>query len=285
MAVSIKKAGMINLIEIDEKFIIITGEMRWRAAKMAGLQTVSCKVLKIDDKVRFLRQVHENLHNISMSRWDVAKALEKSIKLFFSPSEIQPPITKVLSEEYGKSFGWISEHLAILRESKDIQKAAQDEHFEYTKLRDYRRTPEKHKEWVKKNLLLNRAVTRDSMYAIAIKIKRAEENNEQDIIKKIKGIDWSGKTTFETVIALDKIYPPERQKIEDAQKVAKMVQTKIIELTELLEMYPLVFFGKIGNISIAPFLLREVKAIGEYLANKPIQGSFKLKENKKQDEK
>ena len=46
MAVSIKNEGVINAIEIDEKFIIITGEQRWRAAKIAGLKEVPVKIIE-----------------------------------------------------------------------------------------------------------------------------------------------------------------------------------------------------------------------------------------------
>lgn len=283
MAVSIKNKGVINPVEIDENNMIITGEMRWRASKVAGLKTVPCKVLKIDDKERFLRQMHENIHHASMNGWDVAKGLERSGKILVEPGSMKtrPKVIEPLSREFGKSQRWISEHFQILKETKEIQKLVQTEAVDYTRLRHYRQIPDEHKEWAKKTILQDRTLSRDAVKYIASKMGQAQGDNRPDIIKKIKETSWSGKTIFQTVVVLDKIYPPERQKIEDAQKVAEMIQTKIIELTELLEMYPLVFFGKIGNVSIAPFLLREVKVIGEYLANKPIQGNFKLKEGKK----
>ena len=40
MKISILKSGIINDIEIDENSVIVTGEQRWRAAKMAGLKEV-----------------------------------------------------------------------------------------------------------------------------------------------------------------------------------------------------------------------------------------------------
>ncbi len=59
---SIVTEGVINAIEIDENNVIITGEQRWRAAKLAGLKEVPCKILKITPELRFRRQVIENLH-------------------------------------------------------------------------------------------------------------------------------------------------------------------------------------------------------------------------------
>lgn len=288
MAVSVKNTGVINPIEIDKNNMIITGEMRWRASKEAGLTEVPCKVLELNDKERYLRQVHENLHDISMNHWDIAEALKKSVTLIPSaadqtkvgrPAEIHRDL---LSKEFGKSSGWISEHLLLLKEVGEIRAALKKEELDYTKLQEYRRFPEKHQDWAKKKLLLNKEITRDALRVVATQICRAEKAGELDVVKEIKKIDWSKhKGVYKTSGKLHEIYPPERQFIDNAQKAAKLIQTKLIELIELLEAYPLGFFGKLANISVTPFLLKGVEVIGDYLANKPVQGNFKLKGRKK----
>src|SRR3990167_1010759 len=77
MAISIKNEGIINDIEVDENFLIVTGERRWRAAKIAGLEEVPVKIIKITGKERFIRQVQENIHQNTMTPLDTAEALEQ----------------------------------------------------------------------------------------------------------------------------------------------------------------------------------------------------------------
>src|SRR3989344_4249364 len=89
MAVSVKNEGLINPIEVDGKFVIITGERRWRAAKIAGLKTVPIGVLEnISAKDRFIRQMQENLHQDTMSAWDTAEALDKIRKTILTPAAV-----------------------------------------------------------------------------------------------------------------------------------------------------------------------------------------------------
>src|SRR5882757_665606 len=86
LAQTFKTVGIINPIEVDEDYMIITGENRFRAAKVAGLTTVPVKVLKIDDNTRFLRQVIENIQYNNLSPFEIAKALEKILANFAAKS-------------------------------------------------------------------------------------------------------------------------------------------------------------------------------------------------------
>ncbi|KKM21400.1 hypothetical protein LCGC14_1635720, partial [marine sediment metagenome] len=55
---------IINEPEIDEEDIIITGEMRVRAAIKKGLDKIKCKLITgLSEDERFERQVIENLHH------------------------------------------------------------------------------------------------------------------------------------------------------------------------------------------------------------------------------
>jgi len=78
LAVSIRNEGIINSIEVDKNYVIITGEQRWKAAKIAGLKEVPVKIIEgIDSRGRFIRQVQENIHQNTMAVWDTAEALYK----------------------------------------------------------------------------------------------------------------------------------------------------------------------------------------------------------------
>src|SRR3990172_269735 len=72
------KTGIINPIEVDENYQIITGECRWRAAVLAGLPTVTEKVLELSPDERYWRQGVENINRKNMTSveeadwyWDV----------------------------------------------------------------------------------------------------------------------------------------------------------------------------------------------------------------------
>jgi len=78
-----KGVGMINPIEVDDKGIIVTGEMRWLAAKEAGFAQVPTRRYTPETpELRFLRQMSENVHQTSvglfrMSPLDTAHALQR----------------------------------------------------------------------------------------------------------------------------------------------------------------------------------------------------------------
>jgi len=76
-AFTIESQGIINPIEIDEKYMIVTGEIRWRAAIKAGLKTIPCVIWKDGTHKRFERQVVENLHHHQLSDRDREAAIVK----------------------------------------------------------------------------------------------------------------------------------------------------------------------------------------------------------------
>lgn len=63
LAKTYKTQGIINAPEIDENNVVITGELRVRAAKIAGLKNIRCNVIKgLSEIERRERQIIENLH-------------------------------------------------------------------------------------------------------------------------------------------------------------------------------------------------------------------------------
>lgn len=89
LAKSMEIEGMINGVEIDSQGMIITGERRWRAARLLKWETVPVTINKtvFTEYTRFRRQVIENIHQASkssggsMNPIDLAKAFAKLIKL------------------------------------------------------------------------------------------------------------------------------------------------------------------------------------------------------------
>lgn len=76
-AFTIESQGIINPIEVDENYVIVTGEIRWRAAQKAGMKQVPCIIWQNGSDKRFERQVVENLHHHQLSDRDREAAIVK----------------------------------------------------------------------------------------------------------------------------------------------------------------------------------------------------------------
>jgi ParB/RepB/Spo0J family partition protein len=111
---SLNAEGFIHPIEIDEKNVIITGELRWLAAKKAGIKTIPARILTgLSKDERLQRQLVENLQRHEMKPTDISDALQKLQKKGMSTRQI----AKVL----GKNASWVSDYLAIREAPKVIQ--------------------------------------------------------------------------------------------------------------------------------------------------------------------
>jgi spore photoproduct lyase len=78
MAKTMKRTGIINAIEVDEKDCIVTGEIRWKAAKKVGIQKVPViRISEITPDERLERQLIENLHHHELDSVERENAIYK----------------------------------------------------------------------------------------------------------------------------------------------------------------------------------------------------------------
>lgn len=250
MATSVRNEGIINPIEIDKDFIIITGAIRFKAAKVVGLEVIPCKsILEIGNSERFIRQMQENVHHNTMNDWDVAKGLEKTISLIRSqcdgkkgrPSEIY---RDALIKLYGKSAGWISGHLSLLSESKEIQKSVQKREISFYKIREAKKAPEEYREKLKKKVIKDKYIPVGGVSMIASGLNRAKLFQKPETAKKLleeKYIDDQNKPMSEREITLkvENIIPSTQTILEKDIDRVKLITAKSIELGNLLEENPL----------------------------------------------
>jgi len=76
LAKTYKTQGIINAPEIDENNIVITGELRVRAAKIAKLKKIRCNVIKgLSEIERRERQIIENMHLHKLETSEYEKAV------------------------------------------------------------------------------------------------------------------------------------------------------------------------------------------------------------------
>ena len=119
LALSIKEYGIINPIivrPLGEKYEIIAGERRYRAAKQAGLKEVPVIIKKLDDAASAAIALIENLHRENITPIEEAKAYDEILKTA-SLTESK------LSEMVGKSQSSIANKLRLLKLPEYVQQA------------------------------------------------------------------------------------------------------------------------------------------------------------------
>ena len=82
---SIKNQGLIQPIVVRETlsnmYEIIAGERRWRACQMAGLHSINCVVMSIDEKNVYELALIENIQRENLNVVEEAKAYKNLIEL------------------------------------------------------------------------------------------------------------------------------------------------------------------------------------------------------------
>lgn len=123
LARNIAAIGIHNPIHVrpdaEGGYVIISGERRWRAAGIAGLETVPCLVAAegdLDVGRNTLTQLSENLQRSNLKLLDVANALKRCLdETGLGQSE--------LAKELGKSKSWVSKYLALLKAEGPFREA------------------------------------------------------------------------------------------------------------------------------------------------------------------
>ncbi len=111
------KQGVINPIEIDENYMIVTGEIRWRAAKFAKIKQVPCVVWKNGEHRRFERQVIENLHHHQLPEPERNAAI---VKLWADGKGSYPTM-----EQLGKAVGLSRQSIQAILSANEFTQRAQ----------------------------------------------------------------------------------------------------------------------------------------------------------------
>ncbi|MFM1533695.1 ParB/RepB/Spo0J family partition protein [Helcococcus ovis] len=107
---SIKLYGILQplvLIKNDEKYKIVAGERRYRAAKIAGLETVPAIIRELNDKDKDMISMIENIQREDLNPYEEAQAYENIMKIHNLTQE-------ELSNIIGKSRTYIANIVRLL---------------------------------------------------------------------------------------------------------------------------------------------------------------------------
>ena len=110
--------------EVSTVYEIIAGERRWRAAKIAGLQSVPVILRELDDLQVLKIQLAENSHREDLDALEEAEGYEKLMQQ--SDAEGNPYTAETIAHAMGVSKGTIYARLKLLAMCQDARQAFYD---------------------------------------------------------------------------------------------------------------------------------------------------------------
>ena len=120
---SIRQLGIIQPITVrrdgTDRYIIISGERRWRASRMAGLETLPAYVREADDENLHAMALVENIQRQDLNAIEIALGMQRLID--------ECNLTQdALSEKVGKKRSSVSNYLRLLKLPDEVQLALKE---------------------------------------------------------------------------------------------------------------------------------------------------------------
>ena len=207
MSETFKTQGTIQPIEIDENNIIITGELRWRSAKIAGLKEIPVRVIKgLSKEGRLERQLVENFNRQDMRLVDSIDAIKRYIKHLYGTQQMYNSNDKMISEvasHLGLNRSWLSQNLKFEKEAPiELKKAVKEKKMTISQATEIMKLPEQEdREEITKEILKESEVPEYRKIREKVKdIKaRKELDKRAEEIKKSKEGEIKIKRTEEVL--------------------------------------------------------------------------------------
>lgn len=124
LAESIKKVGLLEPIVVrplekgKAKFEIIAGERRWRASKMAGLESISATVRECDDKLALEIAVIENMQRRDLTVGEEVNGVASLIESGLSHQDV--------ADRIGRGVEWVARRAKLKNLIPEIRKLAEN---------------------------------------------------------------------------------------------------------------------------------------------------------------
>lgn len=127
LADSIKAQGVIQPVVVrqleSEKYEIVAGERRWRAAQLAGLHEVPVVVKEIDDRTAMAVALIENIQREDLNPLEEAEALARLLDEFEMTHQ-------QIADAVGKSRATVTNLLRLLDLHPEVKKLLLNKHIE-----------------------------------------------------------------------------------------------------------------------------------------------------------
>ena len=124
LVVSIKELGIIQPITVrkikDDKYEIISGERRYRASKIANLESIPCYIKAVEDETDLLKMsLVENVQRVDLDPIEIALTYERFINEYSLNID-------AISRLVGKDRSTISNYIRLLKLDPIIQSGIRD---------------------------------------------------------------------------------------------------------------------------------------------------------------
>ena len=120
---SIRQLGIIQPITVrrdgTDRYIIISGERRWRASRMAGLETLPAYVREADDENLHAMALVENIQRQDLNAIEIALGMQRLIDECHLTQD-------ALSERVGKKRSSVANYLRLLKLPDEVQLALKE---------------------------------------------------------------------------------------------------------------------------------------------------------------
>lgn len=119
---SIKQLGIIQPITVKkqgDKYIIISGERRWRASQQAGLTTLPAYIREVDDENLHAMALVENIQRQDLNAIEIALGMQRLIDECNLTQE-------AMAEKVGKKRSTVSNYMRLLTLPSEVQLALKE---------------------------------------------------------------------------------------------------------------------------------------------------------------
>lgn len=257
IAETYKEHGVIQPIEIDDNNIIVTGAMRYRAAKKAGLETIPVKVLEgIDSKDRYVRQAVENMNRSDFTPTENEAVVKKLKKLYPNLS------VRELADKIGKTSSFIQMYTVLVSTPDYIRRSVKEKKMDVSTAYEISRVPKEYK----KNL--TDTVVRNKMGAHEARVlKRRLQNASPEEAKRIFKQNYKGKNASEVEMTAMSVAPTVLEKPNVAYKQLEEMSQAFLRFLEA--NHKIIFEDSIYEKRVVKLLLSIREEIDSYLNDTP----------------
>ncbi len=180
LADSIRTLGVIQPITVkrntDNEYVIISGERRWRASKMAGLERVPAYIREVDDANLHAMALVENIQRQDLNAIEIALGMQRLVD--------ECGLTQdSLAEKVGKKRSTVANYMRLLHLPNEVQLAVKEGLISMGHAKAIAGVPDEKqlallKRCVKKALSVRQAEEMARAMSEAPKAKPAEEEQE-----------------------------------------------------------------------------------------------------------
>lgn len=152
LADSIKQHGIVQpiiVIKNENRYKIVAGERRWRAAKLAGLATVPVIVKEIDEKEQIEISLIENLQRQDLNPIEEATTYKSYMEKFNLTQE-------EVARRIGKSRPYVANMIRLINLDERIKELIEDEAISYGHAKVLLSIDDKEKQFEIANMIIDK---------------------------------------------------------------------------------------------------------------------------------